>query len=260
MLLFLRSGTTKDPFVAKAEGILRYRSGMGIIKPPMLGTHKNFKHLPTITGLFVAVLIISNIASTKLSSFWGLTLDAGTVLFPLSYIFSDVLTEVYGFARARRVIWTGFAGIALASLTFYLVQLLPVSPDWPNQGAYEAILGLVPRIVAGSLTGYFCGEFANSYVLAKMKVATQGKWLWSRTIGSTLIGQLVDTLVFSLIAFYGSVPGSVFVALVISNYVFKTAVEVVFTPVTYAITKWLKKAEDEDYYDKDTDFNPFKVA
>lgn len=213
-----------------------------------------------ITALFAVVLIVSNVASAKLTSFWGLTLDGGTILFPLSYIFDDVLTEVYGYGAGRRVIWTGFACTLLASAVFMAVGALPVSPEWNGQDAYMAILGLTPRIVLASLIAYLVGEFSNSYVLAKMKVITEGKWLWSRTIGSTVVGELLDSALFVCIAFIGVFPNDVIIPLIVSNYVFKVGVEVLFTPVTYAIVGYLKKHDQRDVYDRDTNFNPFTLS
>lgn len=217
------------------------------------------KHLDTITGLFVAVLLISNVASTKILDFGWFTFDGGTLLFPLSYIFGDILTEVYGYTRSRKVIWLGFASAALMSGTFAVVGMLPPAHGWTNQDAYDKILGLTPRIVTASLLGYWTGEFANSFVLAKMKVWTNGKWLWTRTIGSTLVGEGFDTAIFATIAFAGAIDQHLLVTLIVSNYVFKCAVEAVCTPVTYAVVKRLKQSESVDWYDRDTNFNPFRL-
>ncbi|MFS8783495.1 queuosine precursor transporter [Synechococcus sp. R6-6] len=216
-----------------------------------------YRHLDAVTALFVAVLLISNIASTKIVLLGPFTFDGGTILFPLSYIFGDILTEVYGYARSRRVIWLGFLSAALMSVTFMIVGSLPAAPDWPYQEAYDQILGLTPRLVLASLIAYWGGSFANAYVLARMKVWTRGRWLWTRTIGSTLVGQAVDTGLFVTLAFWGVFPG--LGSLILSNYVFKCAVEVAFTPLTYAITGWLKQQEQEDYFDVATDFNPFRL-
>jgi queuosine precursor transporter len=221
---------------------------------------KSFKHLDTITALFVTVLLISNVASTKIVAFGPFTFDGGTILFPLSYIFGDILTEVYGYARSRKVIWIGFIAALLMSITFIVVGALPPAADWPNQEAYNKILGLTPRIVIASLIAYFAGEFSNSFTLAKLKLITNGQRLWLRTIGSTLIGQVVDTALFILIAFTGVVPNSLLWTLIVSNYLFKCGVEILFTPVTYAVTGWLKQQEREDYYDRNTDFNPFRLT
>lgn len=221
---------------------------------------KSFKYLDTITVFFVTVLLISNVASTKIVAFGPLTFDGGTILFPLSYIFGDILTEVYGYVRSRKVIWLGFGAALLMSITFMVVGALPAAADWQYQTAYEQILGLTPRIMIASLIAYFAGEFSNSVILAKLKVLTQGKWLWSRTIGSTLIGQVVDTVLFILIAFTGVFPSSLLWTLILSNYLFKCGIEILFTPATYRITGWLKQQEREDYYDSQTNFNPFHFS
>lgn len=221
---------------------------------------KAFKHLDTITVLFVTVLLVSNVVSVKLVSFGALTFDAGTILFPLSYIFGDILTEVYGYSRSRKAIWLGFASALLMSLTFIIVGGLPAASDWTNQESYQQILGYTPRLVLASLIAYFAGEFVNSFILAKLKVLTRGRRLWTRTIGSTLVGQIVDTGLFILIAFIGEYPSAVLWTLIVSNYIFKCGVEVLFTPVTYWVTGWLKQQEHEDYYDTDTNFNPFHFS
>jgi uncharacterized integral membrane protein (TIGR00697 family) len=218
---------------------------------------KNYKYLGAISVFFVSVLLISNVASTKIVDFKWFTFDGGTLLFPLSYIFGDILTEVYGYKRSRSVIWLGFFMTLLMSVIFIIVGKLPAAGGWNNQAAYDAILGLTPRIVCASLIAYFFGEFSNSFVLAKMKIFTNGRWLWTRTIGSTVVGELVDSAIFIMIAFFGILPNSLLLTLIISNYVFKTGVEILFTPVTYKIVGFLKKREQEDYYDKDTNFNPF---
>ena len=218
---------------------------------------KNYKYLGAISVFFVSVLLISNVASTKIVDLKWFTFDGGTLLFPLSYIFGDILTEVYGYKKSRGVIWLGFFMALLMSIVFIIVGKLPAAVDWNNQAAYDAILGLTPRIVGASLIAYFFGEFSNSFVLAKMKILTKGKWLWTRTIGSTLVGELVDSTLFILIAFVGVLPNSLLVTLIISNYIFKTGLEILFTPATYRVVKFLKTKEGEDYYDRDTNFNPF---
>jgi len=224
-----------------------------------LNRNGNEKYLPIITGLFVAVLLISNIASVKITQLGWLVLDAGTIIFPLSYIFGDILTEVYGYRRARKVIWTGFASALLMSIVFLIVGMLPSEASWTGQAAYDSILGVVPRIVIASLIAYFAGEFSNSFVLAKMKIRSKGKNLWQRTIGSTFVGQAVDTAIFATIAFLGTMPFDVFIMLIISNYIFKVSVEVLFTPVTYFVVNFLKKEENSDVFDTDTNFSPFAV-
>lgn len=220
---------------------------------------KHFKYLTFITAFFVTVLLVSNVASSKILVLGPFTFDGGTILFPLSYIFGDILTEVYGYARSRRVIWTGFAMILLASAVFMIVGALPAASDWTGQAAYDQILGLTPRIVGASLTAYFFGEFSNSFILAKMKILSSGKHLWMRTIGSTLVGEGFDTVIFVLVAFWGVLPSELLWTIIVSNYIFKVGVEILFTPVTYAVAGFLKKREHEDYYDRKTDFNPFKV-
>ena len=218
--------------------------------------------LPVITGLFVGILLISNIASVKLVSLWHFTFDGGTLIFPLSYIFGDILTEVYGYSASRKVIWTGFVSAGLMVLILWLVGLLP-SPagEWTpeQQSAYSVILLAESRIIGASLIAYFAGEFSNSYVLAKLKIITKGRFLWVRTISSTLVGQGVDTLLFCLIAFAGIWPTEVLVAVVVSNYIFKCGFEILATPLTYAIVIALKRSEGIDVYDYRTNFNPFRI-
>lgn len=231
---------------------------------------KNYRFFDLVMALFVTVLIVSNIASSAKIVDWGFSLlgvrlafDAGTLLFPISYIFGDVLTEVYGYRRARRVIWAGFGALTLSAAVFWVVRVLPGEATWQayaGQAAYDAILGGMSSggIVLASLAGYWSGSFSNSFVLAKMKVLTQGRWLWTRTIGSTLVGELVDSAVFIAIAsFFGVFPWSLFVTLVLTNYLFKCSIEALMTPLTYLIVSQLKTAEGEDAYDIGTNFNPF---
>jgi queuosine precursor transporter len=225
-------------------------------------------------ALFVTILLVSNIASSAKIVDWGISLfgiplafDAGTVLFPVSYIFGDVLTEVYGYRGSRRVIWTGFVCALIMSATLWLVGRLPGENQWQNnvgQAQYDAVLGGVSSgaIVIASLAAYWGGEFSNSFVLAKMKILTEGRWLWARTIGSTLVGEGVDTLAFISIATLLKVPGfvpQIWLTLVITNYLFKCGVEAIMTPVTYRVVNWLKKTEHEDYFDYKTNFNPFNI-
>ena len=219
-----------------------------------------YRYFDLIMALFVSVLLISNVASTKIVDLGPLTFDGGTLLFPVSYIFGDVLTEVYGYRRSRRVIWAGFGSAALMAAVLALVGALPPAEGWDNQRSYELILGTTPRIVLGSLVAYFAGEFSNSYTLARMKVYTQGRWLWTRTIGSTLVGEGVDTLLFVTIAFAGTLPWDLFWSIVVSNYVFKVGLEAAMTPVTYRTVNFLKANEGVDVYDVDTDFNPFQLG
>lgn len=221
---------------------------------------RTFRYFDLVMALFVAVLIISNIASSKFLDLGPFTFDGGTILFPISYVFGDILTEVYGYQRSRRVIWTGFGCAALTAVTLGVVGLLPPAQGWEHQDAYMAILGQTPRIVIASLIAYFAGEFSNSYILARLKVLTGGRFLWMRTIGSTLVGEGVDTLLFVVIAFAGTVPAALLVSVMLSNYLFKCGIEILATPLTYRIVRVLKHAEDEDYYDIDTDFNPFRLG
>jgi queuosine precursor transporter len=221
---------------------------------------RKYQYFDLIMALFVAVLLISNVASTKIMRLGPFTFDGGTILFPVSYIFGDILTEVYGYRRSRRVIWTGFFCTGLMAAVLAIVGALPPAQDWYNQTAYQAILGQTPRIVLGSLIAYFAGEFSNSYTLAKMKIWTGGRWLWMRTIGSTLVGEGVDTLLFVMIAFAGTMSGALLWSIITSNYVFKVGVEAAMTPVTYRVANFLKRVEHEDVYDVDTDFNPFRVS
>lgn len=225
---------------------------------------RSYKYLDVVIGTFVAVLLISNLASSaKIVALGPFTFDGGTLLFPLSYIFGDVLTEVYGYPVSRRVIWIGFIAAALFSLTVWLVGLLPGEAEWSGRvgmEAYNAVLGSTPRIVLASLIAYWAGAFSNAFVLARMKVMTQGRWLWTRTIGSTVVGQAVDTLLFVTVAFAGTMSAGVLWDVIASNYVFKVGVEALFTPATYALVGWLKRAEGADAYDAQTNFNPFRVA
>jgi uncharacterized integral membrane protein (TIGR00697 family) len=231
---------------------------------------KRYRFFDIIMAVFVTVLIVSNIASSAKIIDLGLDIfgvhlafDGGTLLFPLSYIFGDILTEVYGYQRSRKVIWTGFACLLLASAIFLLVGILPGEATWKSyagDAAYVAILGGMSSggIVLGSLAGYWSGEFTNSFVLAKMKILTNGRWLWTRTIGSTIAGELVDTVVFVVVAsIFGVFPWSLFLTLTVTNYLFKVGVEALMTPATYAVVGMLKRVENEDFYDRDTDFNPF---
>jgi uncharacterized integral membrane protein (TIGR00697 family) len=227
----------------------------------------NYRYYDFVMAAFVTVLICSNligpakIAQIEVPVFGTLTFGAGVLFFPVSYVFGDILTEVYGYARARKVIWSGFAGLAFASFMAAVVVALPPAPFWHHQDAYEIAFGSAPRIVVASMVAYFCGEFVNSFVLAKMKLITQGRWLWTRTIGSTLFGEAVDSALFYPLAFYGSgiIPDDKLPLVMMAQFIVKVGVEVVLTPLTYQIVGALKRAENEDYYDRDTDFNPFTL-
>jgi uncharacterized integral membrane protein (TIGR00697 family) len=234
---------------------------------------RSYRYFDIVMAAFVAVLLISNIASSAKIVDWGVSLfglrlsfDGGTLLFPLSYIFDDVLTEVYGYARSRRVIWMGFFCSAVMSLSLFAILKMPGDAEWMKYAGnekFQAILGGVSTggIIIASLCAYFLGEFSNSYVLAKMKIWTEGRWLWMRTIGSTLVGEGLDTIAFVTIATaLGVFPWSIYWSLIVANYVFKVSIEVLFTPATYRIVKFLKKEENEDFYDRQTNFNPFALG
>jgi len=224
--------------------------------------NRSYRYLDVITVSFVVVLLLSNIVAVKpvrILDFLRLDLDSGTLMFPISYIFGDVLVEVYGYARSRRVIWMGFGFNLLAALLFWVIVMLPPSPEWKMQEAFAMILGQTPRIVVGSLIAFWCGEFVNSYVMAKMKIWTGGRYLWTRTISSTMVGQAVDTVLFQTIAFAGVWETGLLLRVIVWNYTAKVLYEALATPLTYAVVGFLKKAEQEDYYDYDTDFNPFAL-
>lgn len=219
-----------------------------------------FKYYDFVMAAFVCILLCSElVGAAKVSKVGPITFGAGVLFFPISYIFGDILTEVYGYARSRRVVWAGFGAIIFASFMCWFVVGLPPAPGWTGQGAYETIFGATPRIVGASVVAYFVGEFANSFTLAKMKILTQGKWLWTRTVGSTIVGELVDSVIFYPIAFLGVWPNHLVVEVMVSNYLIKTLWEVIMTPVTYKVVAFLKHHEQEDYYDYDTDFTPFSL-
>ena len=232
------------------------------MNPPRASRYYEF-----VMAAFVTVLICSNlIGPAKIAQFdialiGAVSFGAGVLFFPISYVFGDILTEVYGYARSRRVIWAGFAGLAFAALMAWIVVWLPPAPFWTNQAAYEIAFGSTWRIAAASLIGFLCGEFVNSFVLAKMKILMKGRRLWMRTVGSTILGEGVDSLIFYPLAFWGSglIPDDKLPQLILVQFVSKVAVEVMFTPLTYAVVGWLKRAEKEDYYDTNTDFNPFTL-
>lgn len=212
-----------------------------------------------VVGLFIASLITANIISVKLIAVGNWFVPAGVVIFPLSYIFGDVLTEVYGYRSARRVIWLGFLCNLLVVAAIWVAGLWPAAPFWKDQPAWDSILGFTPRLLAASFLAYLVGEFANSFILARMKVATQGRWLWSRTIGSTLAGEGLDSLVFITIAFAGLANLDLFSAIV-TQWLIKVAYEVAATPLTYLVVTYLKRAEKLDVYDRNTPFNPLLLA
>jgi uncharacterized integral membrane protein (TIGR00697 family) len=233
----------------------------------MSSPRREYKYYEFVMAAFVTVLICSNligpakIAQVDLPLLGTVVFGAGVLFFPISYVFGDILTEVYGYARSRRVIWAGFAALAFASFMAWVVVQLPPAASWKNQAAYEVAFGSTWRIALASMIAYFCGEFVNSFVLAKMKIATHGRHLWSRTIGSTIFGEGVDSLLFYPLAFYGSgiIPNELIPAVMLTQFIAKVSVEVLFTPVTYAVVGWLKRAENEDHYDRGTRFTPFSL-
>jgi len=242
-----------------AEGAVR-----AVDARALAGTH--FRYFDIVMAAFVAVILLSNVLGAgKVAQIWLPGLDrywpfgAGILFFPVSYVIGDVLTEVYGYARARRVIWAGTAALLFMAFMAWVVVALPPAPDWTNQPAYEAIFGQVPRIVFASIVAFWAGEFVNAFVLARMKVWTGGKHLWSRTIGSTFAGQGIDSLIFYPLAFWGAAGWTTDLVLqvLVTQWVLKVAWEVLLTPVTYAVVGFLKRREGVDVYDEGTDFTPF---
>jgi uncharacterized integral membrane protein (TIGR00697 family) len=223
---------------------------------------RDYKYYDLVMAAFVTVLLCSGLIGVqKVSAIGPFTFGTAILFFPLSYFFGDILTEVYGYARSRRVIWAGFGALIFAAIMSWAVVKMPAAPQWKGQDAYEMIFGNTPRIVFASLLAFWAGEFANSFVLAKMKVFTNGRWLWTRTIGSTIVGEGVDSIFFYPLAFLGS-PGWTKILVfqvMISNYLLKVGWEVVATPITYRVVGFLKRVEKEDYYDRHTNFSPFRL-
>lgn len=239
-------------------------SPLRVPEPDRTRESRNYRYYDLIMVGFVTVLLCSNlIGPGKVCLLAGVSFGAGNLFFPISYIFGDVLTEVYGYARSRRVIWAGFAAMAFATVMGLFVLRTPADPDEPYNlvigPALQTVFGNTWRVVAGSMLAFWAGDFANSYVLAKLKLATRGRYLWTRTIGSTIVGQLIDSAVFYPFAFYGLWANEKLFAVVLFNWIFKVAVEIVLTPVTYAVVGTLKRAENEDYYDQGTNFTPFSL-
>lgn len=226
---------------------------------------RQYRYYDLVMAAFVTVLLCANligpakITQLELPLIGMVTFGAGVLFFPISYIFGDILTEVYGYARARKVVWAGFAALIFASFMSWAVVSFPPAAGWGNQAAYETVYGQVPRIVLASLIAFWAGELVNSYVLAKMKLATKGRFLWMRTIGSTLAGEALDSMIFYTIAFYGVWSNDLLLTVMATNYLIKCGWEALATPITYRIVNWLKRVEHEDYYDRDTDFNPFTL-
>jgi uncharacterized integral membrane protein (TIGR00697 family) len=222
---------------------------------------RDFRAFDVVMAAFVAILLLSNlIGAAKLSTLGGFTFGAGILFFPLGYVIGDVLTEVYGYAHARRCIWVGFAALLFMAFMSWVVVSLPPASGWKGQGAYESVFGQVPRIVLASIVAFWAGEFVNSFVLARMKILTQGKHLWSRTIGSTVVGQGVDSLIFYPLAFLGVWDTPLVMTVMVTNWAMKVAWEALLTPVTYVVVGWLKRHEGVDVYDEGTDFSPFRTS
>lgn len=219
---------------------------------------RKYRYLDLLINIFVVILIVSNLVAQKFAAFGPFRVSAAQLLFPITYIFGDVFTEVYGYSASRRAIWTGFMGsIVMTGMGLFAIWL-PAAPEFKNQGAFEAIFGVVPRVVAGSLIAYWAGEFANSLTVAKMKLLTKGRYLWTRTVGSTIVGQAVDTTIVVLFIFWGQ-PAGVIWQIIYSGYLFKVVYEVIATPLTYIVVNGLKRAEGVDFFDRSTNFNPFRL-
>jgi uncharacterized integral membrane protein (TIGR00697 family) len=222
---------------------------------------RSYRYYDLVMAAFVTVLLCANvIGASKRASLLGFQFGAGVLFFPISYVFGDILTEVYGYARALRVVWAGFVAQIFAAFMSWAVLAFPPAPDWPHQAAFETVFAGTPRIVLASLAAYFGGEFCNSYVLAKLKVWSRGRNLWLRTIASTIVGEGVDSLVFYPLAFWGVWPESALLQVLAANYALKVGWEALMTPLTYRIVNFLKRAEREDYFDRDTDFTPFSLS
>jgi uncharacterized integral membrane protein (TIGR00697 family) len=223
----------------------------------LLESDHRYKYLDSFITLFVAVLLISNIVAPKFWALGWLRISAAQVLFPITYIFGDIFTEVYGYSASRRAIWFGFFASGILAFITWICVVIPPAPEYHNQAAFETIFKPVGRVVAGSLVAFWCGEFANSYTLAKLKLVTKGRYLWTRTIGSTIVGQAVDTTIVIFFIFAGTESVGTMIRLIISGYTIKVVYETLMTPVTYAVVNFLKRAEKADYFDYRTDFNPF---
>jgi queuosine precursor transporter len=233
-------------------------------------TRRSFKYLDALTTAFVVILLVSNLIAQKVCLFgpfsigtWSIgpfAISGAVILFPITYIFGDVFTEVYGFAASRRAIWLGFFGTALLYLIGAIVIALPSAPGWHNQEAFSTVFGFIPRILAASLIAFWAGEFANSYTMARLKLFTNGRRLWTRTIGSTVVGQAVDTILVITLTFGGIYPARTLVNIILTGYTLKVGYEVIATPITYLVINWLKRAEHSDAFDRHQSFNPFSFA
>lgn len=221
---------------------------------------RGFRYYDLLVHIFVVILLISNLVGQKVTAVGWFRISGAQVFFPITYIFGDVFTEVYGYGASRRAIWIGFMASALLAVLGLFAVWLPPAPEWPNQAAFATVFEFVPRMIVASLIAFWCGEFANSYVMARMKLLTKGRHLWSRTVGSTVVGQAVDTAIVMVLAFAGTVPAGAILKLVVSSYLGKVAYEVLATPLTYAVVNFLKRKEGVDTFDLGTDFNPFHAG
>lgn len=223
-------------------------------------TRPRYKYLDALTTAFVVILLVSNLVAQKICLIGPFAISGAILLFPITYIFGDIFTEVYGFAASRRAIWLGFFGTALLYIIAAAVIELPAASGWTNQQAFKAVFGFIPRILAASLVSYWFGEFANSYTMARLKLLTNGRKLWTRTIGSTVVGQAVDTVLVITLTFAGTAPLHTILNLIGTSYALKVAYEVIATPLTYLVIHWLKSSEGVDTFDRDENFNPFSFA
>lgn len=231
-----------------------------LLAEPMATSLRNYKYLDALTTAFVVILLVSNLVAQKVCVVGPFDISGAIILFPITYIFGDVFTEVYGFAASRRAIWLGFFGTALLYGVASIVIALPAAPEWPNQKAFATVFGIIPRILVASLISFWAGEFANSYTMARLKLFTNGRKLWTRTIGSTVVGQAVDTTLVIILTFAGTYSVPTLIKIIYTGYLLKVAYEVIATPVTYLVINWLKRAEGVDVFDRDGDFNPFRFA
>jgi uncharacterized integral membrane protein (TIGR00697 family) len=226
----------------------------------MLPGARRYKYLDALTTMFVVILLVSNLVAQKICAIGPFDVSGAILLFPITYIFGDVFTEVYGFSASRRAIWLGTFGTVLLYLMGEIVIALPGAPGWHNQQAFQAVFGFLPRIQTASLIAFWAGDFANSYTLARMKLLTNGKWLWTRTVGSTVVGQGVDTTLVIALTFAGKYPVTTLVNMILTGYLLKVAYEVLATPLTYLVVGWLKASEHSDAFDRNQNFNPFYLS
>jgi uncharacterized integral membrane protein (TIGR00697 family) len=227
---------------------------------PLIPPARRFLYLDALTTAFVVILLVSNLVAQKVCQLGPFAVSGAVLLFPITYIFGDIFTEVYGYAASRRAIWLGFFGTALLYAVGALVIALPAAPGWPNQKAFATVFGIIPRILAASLAAFWAGEFANSYTMARLKLLTNGRMLWTRTVGSTVVGQAVDTSLVIVLTFAGTMPTRALPGMILTGYGIKVAYEVLATPLTYLVVNGLKRAEHSDAFDRHFDFNPFAFA